>query len=338
MSTSSTRMPGHSSRLERSRSCALEVGRTTKEAKAAESESSLRHLYPRGFWPALAFPGVVWIVALFLIPFFAIVATAAGRIDPVYGNSIPEWNPIYWHPTNISWVLHDPDGIVWPTFVRTIGYVLSAVLLCIVLGFPVAYYITRLSGRMRAVFLVLVVLPFWVSYLMRMFAWVNLLQPDGLINRFLSFTHLMGPQEWLSGRASTVVLGLAYGYIPFFILPLYAALERIDKNIVQAALDLGASPARAFARVTLPLSKNGLIAGTAIIMLPMFGDFYTVHLLGTPKNAMTGTLVALYLTTFTQGASQGRGAALVVVLTVFVSTLTVYYLIETFRAGRAAGR
>jgi putrescine transport system permease protein len=314
------------------------VSETTKEARGAESNSSLRLLYPWGFWPTLAFPGVVWIVVLFLIPFFAIVATASGRIDPVYGNSVPEWNPIYWQPTNFSWVFHDPDGIVWPTFLRTIGYVVSAVMMCILLGFPVAHYMSRLSGRIRTIFMVLMILPFWVSYLMRMFAWVNLLQPDGLVNRFLSFTHVIQPQDWLSGRASTVVLGLTYGYIPFFILPLYAALERIDKNIVQAALDLGASPARAFARVTLPLSKNGLFAATAIIMLPMFGDFFTAGLLGTPKNAMVGSLVALYLTTFTQGASQGRGAALVVTLTLLVSLLTIYYLIETLRAGREVGR
>jgi ABC-type spermidine/putrescine transport system permease subunit I len=284
----------------------------------------------------LAFPGVVWIVALFLVPFYAIVATGAGGIDPIFGTARPEWNPIFWQPDNFSWVLRDPNGIVAPVFVRTIAYVVAAVAACVLAGYPVAYYMSRLTGKTRNIFLVLMVLPFWVSYLMRILAWVNLLQNDGLVNRILSLTGFLPPQEWLSGRASTVVLGLIYGYIPFFILPLYASLERIDKDLVKAALDLGASPSNAFARVTLPLSKQGILAGIVIIMLPMFGDFFTADLLGTTRNAMIGSLVNLYLTTFTQGASQGRGAALVIVLALVVSVLTLYYLITTARATREA--
>lgn len=284
----------------------------------------------------MALPGVAWIVALFLVPFFAIVATGAGGIDPTFGNAIPEWNPIYWQPHNFLWVFQDPNGIVAPVFMRTIGYVVTAVTSCVLLGYPVAYYMSRLTGRARNVFLILMVLPFWVSYLMRILGWVNLLQDDGLVNRILSLTRFLEPQEWLSGRASTVVLGLIYGYIPFFILPLYASLERIDKALVKAALDLGASPSAAFARVTLPLSKQGILAGIVIIMLPMFGDFFTADLLGTSRNAMVGSLVNLYLTTFAQGTSQGRGAALVIVLALVVSVLTVYYLVNTARAARDA--
>jgi spermidine/putrescine transport system permease protein len=208
----------------------------------------------------------------------------------------------------------------------------------VVLGYPVAYYMSRLTGRVRNAFLIAMVLPFWVSFLMRILAWVNLLQNDGLVNRFLSATGIMSPQQWLSGRASTVVFGLIYGYIPFFILPLYATLERIDKSLVQAALDLGASPARAFFRVTVPLSKQGVLAGITIIMLPMFGDFYTADLLGTAKNSMIGSVVNFYLTNSTGGASQGRGAALVVVLSAIVSVLTFYYLVNTARAAREARR
>jgi spermidine/putrescine transport system permease protein len=302
--------------------------------RRARRRAGVEFLYPRGFWAAMALPGVAWIAALFLVPFFAIVATGAGRIDPAFGNAVPEWNPLYWQPDNFLWVFQDPNGIVGPVFVRTIGYVVTAVASCLLLGYPVAYYMSRLTGRTRNIFLILMVLPFWVSYLMRILAWVNLLQNDGLVNRILTLTRFLEPQEWLSGHASTVVFGLIYGYIPFFILPLYASLERIDKNLVNAALDLGASPASAFTRVTLPLSKQGILAGVVIIMLPMFGDFFTADLLGTSKNAMVGSLVNLYLTTFTQGASQGRGAALVIVLTLVVSVATIYYLINTARAAR----
>ncbi|MBI2237298.1 MAG: ABC transporter permease [Actinobacteria bacterium] len=303
------------------------------------TEGGVELLYPRGFWQVLATPGVLWLVALFVIPFYAIVATAAGRLDPIFNTALPEWNPVYWQPDSFRYVfehLTSPEGIFRLVFLRTLGYVLTAVGLCILIGYPVAYYMSRLRGRARNLFLLLMILPFWVSYLMRIFAWVNLLQDDGLVNRILEITGFMEPQAWLEGRASTVILGLVYGYVPFLILPLFAALERIDKSLIEGALDLGASPARAFLRVTFPLSKQGVLAGTAIIMLPMFGDFFTAELLGTPKNAMIGSLVNFYLTEATIGAAQSRGAALVILLATLVSVLTIYYILNTARATREA--
>jgi spermidine/putrescine transport system permease protein len=316
----------------------MRIGRSGRRADAA---SGLALLYPRGFWAILATPGVLWIVGFFLVAFYAIVATAASTRLSLLDTILPEWNPLYWQPDSFTFVsdnVFSEQGLFRLVFGRTIGYVSAAVSLCLLLGYPVAYYLSRLGGRMRNVFLLLMILPFWVSYLMRIFAWVNLLHQDGLVNRFLSLTGLVEPQAWLEGRTSTVVLGLVYGYIPFLILPLYATLERIDKNLVQAALDLGASPTRAFLRVTLPLSKPGVLAGVTIIMLPMFGDFYTAELLGTASNAMIGSVVNFYLTSSTSGAAQGRGAALVVVLAALVSVLTAYYLYSTAKATREARR
>jgi len=303
------------------------------------SEGGIERLYPRGFWKALAAPGVGWLLLLFVIPFYAIFSTAAGKLDPIFNTAVPEWNPVYWQPDGFGFVfenLASDEGVFRLVFLRTLGYVLSAVALCLALGYPVAYYMSRLRGRLRNLFLLLMILPFWVSYLMRIYAWVNLLQDDGLVNKILSITGFMEPQAWLDGRGSTVVLGLVYGYVPFLVLPLFAALERIDKNLVEAALDLGASPLRTFLRITLPLSKQGVLAGTAIIMLPMFGDFYTAGLLGTPRNSMIGSLVNFYLTEATVGPAQARGAALVIILTVIVSVLTIYYVVNTARATREA--
>lgn len=310
-------------------------------ARAGARGGDVGTLYPRGFWPAISLPGVLWLLALFIVPFYAIVATAAGRLDPIFGTTAPEWNPVYWQPDAFGFVLDSltsPGGIFREVFLRTLVYVLLAVGLCLLLGYPVAYYMSRLRGRARSVFLVLMVLPFWVPYLMRIFAWVNLLQDDGLVNRVLNATGFVDPQTWLDGRPSTVIFGLVYGWVPFLILPLFAALERIDASLIESALDLGASPGRTFWRVTLPLSRQGILAGTAIIMLPMFGDFYTAQLLGTQKNAMVGTLINFYLTQATVGAAQARGAALVIVLALLVSTLTVYYLVSTARAARGVSR
>src|SRR5206468_3452854 len=161
------------------------------------------------------------------------------------------------------------------------------------IGYPVAYYIARYAGRRKALLLALLIAPFWISYLMRMLAWVNLLQDDGLVNQALVHLHLVGqPVHWLEGRSVTVILGLAYGYIPYMILPLFAALDRIDTSVLEASRDLGASPFRTFTRVTLPLSKQAILAGSIIVVLPMFGDYYTADLLsGSPRTTMIGNLV-----------------------------------------------
>ena len=132
--------------------------------------------------------------------------------------------------------------------------------------------------------------------MMRMLAWVNLLQTDGYVNRFLTFTHVLGqPRDWLGGSASTVILALVYGYIPFLILPLFASLDRIDRSHLEAARDLGASPWAPFRTVTLPLSKTGILGGAVLITLPMFGDYYTPNIVsGSPKTSMVGNQIDLY--------------------------------------------
>jgi spermidine/putrescine transport system permease protein len=284
----------------------------------------------------------VWLLVLFVVPFYAILSTAGGRLDPIFQTATPEWNPARWHPDAFSYVLTnliEPDGPFRVVFVRTFVYIACAVSLCIVIGYPVAYYLSRLGGRLKAVMLALVVLPFWISYLMRMLAWVGLLQDDGYVNRVLAAIGLIqDPIHWLEGKPLTVVMGLAYGYVPFLILPLFAALDRIDRSLLEAAWDLGAGSFAAFLRVTLPLSKQGVLAGTVIIMLPMFGDYFTADLLsGRVTTSMIGSQIYFFLQGSTLGAAQAQGAALVTVVAALVSVLTVYYLVTTARASREAG-
>lgn len=298
-------------------------------------------LYPRGFWRTMATPGVLWLLLLFVLPFYAILSTAGGRLDPIFGTATPEWNPFHWHPDAFRFVIDNlilSNGPFRVVFIRTLEYAFVAVTLCLLIGYPVAYYVSRLAGRMKAIMLALVVLPFWISYLMRMLAWVGLLQEDGYVNRVLELVGLIHrPVEWLVGNPVTIILGLAYGYVPFMILPLFAALDRIDRSVLEAAWDLGANSFRSFVRVTLPLSKQGILAGTVIIMLPMFGDYYTADLLsGRPETSMIGNQIVFYLQGSTLGASQARGAALVTMLAALVSLLTIYYLASTARAAREA--
>ena len=172
---------------------------------------------------------------------------------------------------------------------------------------------------------------------MRMLAWINLLQDDGWVNDVLVWVGILDvPRNWLDGRASSVILGLVYGYVPFMILPLYAFLDRIDKSLLEAARDLGASPFQTFRMVTLPLSMPAILAGIVIIALPMFGDYYTPDLLSqSPSTSTIGNQIVLYI----QGGQQiPVGAALVVVLMLFLSVLMGYYLYATARTQRRLGR
>jgi len=289
----------------------------------------------RWVWPGFAIPGVVWLLLLFLVPFYAIFAVAMGRTDPIFNRPLPEWNPIYWDLTAFAGVLRDLFGGQLGTIaVRTIVYVAVASLLCLLIGYPVAYFVSRRSGRWRGLWLLAILTPFWINYLMRMMAWINLLSPGAQVDRVFFFFGL-DPPSWLAGHHMVVILGLVYGYIPFLILPLFGALDRIDERTLEAARDLGASPTRTFWRVTLPLSKQGILAGLVIIMLPMFGDYYTPNLVsGSPRTVMMGNTIDQFIN---QTSSQGAtGAAVTIILMMFVAALMAYYLVTINRATREA--
>jgi spermidine/putrescine transport system permease protein len=224
-------------------------------------------------------------------------------------------------------------GELRPVFVRTFLYVAAAMALCCLIGYPVAYYVARLAGRRRGLLLALILAPWWINYLMRMLAWVNLLQDDGYVNDALLRLHLIpNPVQWLSGNQYSVVLGLAYGYVPYFIIPLYVTLDRIDGRLLEASRDLGHGMVRTFLHVTLPLSRQGLLTAVVITALPMFGDYYTTNMLsGAPTTTMVGNEIEFYLL----GSSQKEvGAALVLVLSGLMLALMAYYLVSTHRASR----
>jgi ABC-type spermidine/putrescine transport system permease subunit I len=290
----------------------------------------------RWLWPSLAAPGVIWLVLLFLVPLYAVLAVAMGTPDPIFGGALPEWNPLAWNPAEFGTVIGEIfTGQLGIVFLRTFIYVAVATVLSLLIGYPVAYYLARHAGRYRVLLLLLIIAPFWINYLMRMLAWVNLLSTDGYVNQALMFVGILDePREWLVGKHSTVILGLVYGYVPFLILPLFAALDRIDQRVIEAARDLGASSAQAFWRVTLPLSWQGILAGCVIVMLPMFGDYYTATLLsGSPKTNMVGKLIEQSINT---GIGSGRGATLTVVLMLLVGLIMTYYLYSVARASKEA--
>jgi putrescine transport system permease protein len=300
-------------------------------------------VYPRWIWPSFSFPGFIWLIILFLVPFYAVIGVAFGSVNPLLQTPVPAWNPIDWNLGWMTQVLHDlaPGGIYWGAVVRTIQYVAVSLALCLLIGYPIAYYIARHARRTKTTLLILLIIPFWISYLMRMLAWVNLLSPGGYGDRFLKdtgisdlavHTGMITSTNWLSGQSLTVILALVYGYIPYLILPLYAALDRIDTSHLEAARDLGASPFRAFLHVTLPLSKTGILGGCVLIALPMFGDYYTPDVIsGAPTTTMIGNQIDYY---FHGGPQPTIGAAITVVLSVFLVVLMAYYILSIRRASR----
>jgi ABC-type spermidine/putrescine transport system permease subunit I len=285
-------------------------------------------------WPTLATPGVLWLIALFLVPFYAVMAVAfSGTID-IFGQPIPAWNPFNWQFTTFTDVIRESiSGVYRESWLRTGYYSFWALVICVGVGYPVAYYTARLAGRQRGLVLALILAPWWINYITRMLAWVNLLQDDGYVNDIL---RLFGfaPVSWLSGNSFTVVVALAYGYIPFFIIPLYASLDRIDQRLLEASRDLGVGAVRTFLHVTLPLSRMGLITALVITALPMAGDYYTNTLVsGSPNTNMIGNQIELFLL---EGPQKNLGASLVLVLSIVLLVFMAYYLVLTQRASRDA--
>jgi ABC-type spermidine/putrescine transport system permease subunit I len=289
------------------------------------------------FGVLLSLPAIVWLAFFFAVPGYVLLAIAFGTVDPIFRAPLPAWNPLDWSFHSFAFVFThlvpgwgSTDAFFGPPVARTVGYVLAAMVLCLLIAFPVAYFVARHAGRWRGLVLALLVAPFWISYMMRMLAWVNLLQTDGLVNRGLSLDGLLPVQvDWLAGRPSTVILGLVYGYVPYMVLPLYAALDRISPSLIEAARDLGAGRTEVFRRVIVPMSLPGVAAGLILVTLPMTGDYFTNDLLsGSPRTSMVGNLINESISTPGQA---GQAGALVSLLVLGLVVPMALYVRSTLR-------
>jgi spermidine/putrescine transport system permease protein len=234
-----------------------------------------------------AFPGAVTMVALFFIPLLIILGYSLLTRGP-YGGVMPPWtlesyrrvfDPLY------GWIL-------W----RSIWIAALSTVLCLLLAFPLALYVAR-AGSRKTLLLNLVMLPFWTSFLIRIYAWMFLLRDTGLVNTLLLAIHAIRQPLPLLFNDGAVILGLVYGYLPFMVLPLYATLEKMDDSLLQAAADLGATPWAALWRVIVPLSKPGAVAGCLLVFIPCLGAYLTPDLMGGGKAVMLGNLVQNQFTT-----------------------------------------
>jgi ABC-type spermidine/putrescine transport system permease subunit I len=285
-------------------------------------------------WPLLMVPGTVWLVVLFVVPLYVVLAIVFGGVDPIFRTPLAIYNPLQWNTAQFTDVFSHivgSDGFFGPALLRTAVYVGLASIGCLLIAYPVAYYTARLAGSHRRLLLALLIAPFWISYMMRMLAWVNLLQTDGLVNKSLGFGLFSVHTDWLNGRSVVVVLGLVYGYVPYMILPLYAGLDRLQPHVLEAARDLGASRAETFRRVTLPLSRPAIVAAVLLTCLPMLGDYFTSDLLsGSPQTSMVGNLINNSV--LTPGQTGQAGAFVLLVAVVALVPMLLYV-----RSARAEG-
>ena len=235
----------------------------------------------RGLTPYLLLaPGILWLAIFFLIPL------AFLGYESLRSGLFPDFQ-FTWEFSNFSNGIRDYRE----QLVRSFVYAGIATIACLVLAYPLVYWIAFRAGPWRNLFLLFIVAPFFVTYLVRTLAWLNILADQGPVVAILRDLHVLGPDGRLLATTFAVVSGITYNFFPFMALPIYVSLEQIDPRLIEAAKDLYASSTQAFLRVTLPLSAPGIVAGTLLTFIPAAGDFINAALLGTPQQAMIGNVI-----------------------------------------------
>jgi spermidine/putrescine transport system permease protein len=235
----------------------------------------------RGFAPYLLLaPGVLWLAIFFVIPMVFL------GYQSLQSGLFPHFE-FTWEFSNFSNAVSDYHE----QLIRSFLYAGIATVACLVLAYPLAYWIAFRAGPWRNLFLLFIIAPFFVTYLVRTLAWLNILADQGPVVGLLRDLHILGPDGRLLATTFAVVSGITYNFFPFMALPLYVSLEQIDPRLLEAAKDLYASSTKAFLKVTLPLSAPGIVAGTLLTFIPAAGDFINAALLGTPNQAMIGNVI-----------------------------------------------
>ena len=275
----------------------------------------------------------VWLVAFFMLPFLILVYISF--VD--MGGDIHPFKPIWDTETGVLKLKYEnytsifragEGGALFQTvyveaYLRSIWYALCTALLCLLFGYPFAYFMARSAPSVRPALVMMVMLPFWTSFLLRVYAWKGILADQGVVNRLLVTLGIIDePVQMLYTNVSMLV-GMTYVYLPFMVLPLYANLVKMDFRLLEAADDLGASPMRAFWLVTVPLSKAGIVAGFMLVFIPSVGEFVIPSLLGGPENLMIGRVV--WDEMFTSNNWPRATALAVVMIALIVIPLAVYY-------------
>jgi spermidine/putrescine transport system permease protein len=250
----------------------------TGPATIASSRHSTRHR--RTYWPLI--PAVVWMLVFMLLPLLLVLAMSFASRG-LYGGV--QWS---FSLTNYTMLF---DSLYLRIYGRSVLLAVATTAVCFLIGYPLAYFIARAPTRWQGVWLLLVIIPFWTNFLVRTYAWMFLLRTEGLLNTMLLNVGVIHTPVDILYTDWAVLVGLVYGYLPFMVLPLYAAIERLNRSVVEAAWDLYANGWSVFWRVIFPLTKPGVIAGCLLVFIPSVGAYITPDLLGGAKTMMVGNLI-----------------------------------------------
>src|SRR5712671_3590574 len=291
---------------------------------------SARHIFARPARFAALAP-YLWMVLFFLVPFGFVLKIALSQVaiaQPPYTPVFDVWEGREATKAALAQFSLDnfrlliSDNLYVLSYLRSLVVATVSTSILLVVGYPIAYGMARLPQRWRGIAMMLVIVPFWTSFLIRIYAWINILQHDGLLNKVLLALHLVStPVVWLS-TDSAMYLGIVYSYLPFMILPLYATLAKLDASLLEAAADLGSSPRQAFWLVTFPLSLPGVGAGALLCFIPIVGEFVIPDLLAGSSSMMIGQ--TLWLEFFTNKDWPVASAAAVALLILLVPPLLLY--------------
>jgi putrescine transport system permease protein len=237
----------------------------------------------------------VWLLLFFLVPFLLVVKISFA--DSQLG--IPPYTQLVNFAEGAIHITLDlshyaflfTDSLYFATYVNSVVVAGISTVLCLLIGYPMAYYIARSNPATRNLLMMAVMLPFWTSFLIRVYAWIGILKNNGLLNNFLMSTGLIHSPIELYHTNTAVYIGMVYSYLPFLVMPLYAHLVKMDLTLLEAAYDLGAKPWKAFWQITLPLSKNGIIAGCLLVFIPAVGEYVIPELLGGANTLMIGRVM-----------------------------------------------
>jgi putrescine transport system permease protein len=268
-------------------------GRVSALGKAAWRV--LRRLPLKGRSAVVAAP-YIWLGLFFLVPFIIVLKISLSQMIVARPPFTPllTWTEGWWpqvqaYLDNYVWLLQDP--LYWIAYLNSVKIALISTLGCLLIGYPMAYGIAKAPSTVRTLLLLMVILPFWTSFLLRVYAWIGILKQNGLINNVLMWLGVIPEPLAMLHNDFSVYVGIVYSYLPFMILPLYANLEKMDVSLLEAAADLGCKPWKAFLSVTLPLSLPGIVAGSMLVFIPAVGEFVIPELLGGPDTLMIGRVL-----------------------------------------------
>lgn len=236
-----------------------------------------------------------WLLALFLVPFLIVFKISLSDLAlsiPPYAPTMRDGIVDMFKAFDFeNFVFLSSDDLYWKAYLSSLKIAIISTILAVLVGYPIAYGMARAPEEWRPTLMMLVILPFWTSFLIRVYAWVGILSNEGFLNQLLLWSGLISQPLTIMNTTTAVYIGIVYTYLPFMILPIYAALDRLDESLIEAAEDLGCSRTKAFWLVTIPLSRNGIIAGCFLVFIPAIGEFVIPSLLGGSGTLMIGKVL-----------------------------------------------